>query len=766
MQYRAALCYLLISICVFISPAIATEYGENLDLELGVNEQGFPLSWFGERVQPATGGVGYSVELDTGISFSGKQSARLRFESGHGGPSAFGCLAQSTTPDPFLGKRARLTAQLRSEKVASHCGIWMRIDADNGTMVFDNMETRPVAGTNDWQQVSVVLDVPQNAKNLTFGSLLSGQGTVWVDDFHLDIVGSDVPTTAILDNTANVVTTKPTPEQQTWLTKNANTFTTVEAGNNLADLKFLDDLVADARIVSLGECTHGSREVFQMKHRLIEYLATEKGFTLFSIEASTPEAYLLNDYVLGGDGDPAKLIGGMYFWTWNTEEVLDLVEWMREFNLSGKGKIQFTGFDMQTSKVALANVANFLSKANNELTVTFKEKYQPAFSRTKPSNFGVCSYRFPIEEARGKTAIYRGEIKTEDVKNGYAGLWWRIDGPDKKMLGFDNMKNRGAKGTTDWTEYTISMDVPAEAKGVVFGAIMPASGKAWFDDLTIELDGQISDACETFDLGFEGKSITTGYYSNTSAFRASLTAEHAYSGKQSLLLESLENNTDNQFARAETARLAKELLTELQAQRESFLLNNSSQEVAWVIHNARIIEQCMRSRVGKNARSVRDLSMAENVAWILEQNPNEKIILWAHNAHVSRTSGMMGKHLHDWFGADYLPIGFATARGTYYATRGSSGSHIHKLTVPVDGSIEEFMVADGRPNLLVDLRLAKKSSLESGWLLENRPMRSLGAMPSDQQFWPAVTADLYDALIFIDETKAAIQLKTPTASAR
>ena len=49
---------------------------------------------------------------------------------------------------------------------------------------------------------------------------------------------------------------------------------------------------------SLGEATHGSREFFQLKHRMLEFLATEMGFTIFSIEANMPEAYKLNDFVL------------------------------------------------------------------------------------------------------------------------------------------------------------------------------------------------------------------------------------------------------------------------------------------------------------------------------------------------------------------------------------------------------------------------------------------------------------------------------------
>jgi erythromycin esterase len=63
--------------------------------------------------------------------------------------------------------------------------------------------------------------------------------------------------------------------------------------------------------------------------------------------------------VLNGKGDPAKLIKGMYFWTWDTQEVLEMVLWMREFNKSGKGRVEFTGFDMQTPTVAQQIVSDF-----------------------------------------------------------------------------------------------------------------------------------------------------------------------------------------------------------------------------------------------------------------------------------------------------------------------------------------------------------------------------------------------------------------------
>jgi erythromycin esterase len=62
---------------------------------------------------------------------------------------------------------------------------------------------------------------------------------------------------------------------------------------------------------------------------MLEFLVERMGFTVFGIEANWPESLAINDYVLNGNGDPAEALAGLYFWTWNTKEVLDMIQWMR-----------------------------------------------------------------------------------------------------------------------------------------------------------------------------------------------------------------------------------------------------------------------------------------------------------------------------------------------------------------------------------------------------------------------------------------------------
>jgi erythromycin esterase len=82
----------------------------------------------------------------------------------------------------------------------------------------------------------------------------------------------------------------------------------------------------------MGEATHGTREFFQLKHRLLEFLVTEMGFTVFALEANWPESLAVNRYVLTGEGDPVEALNGLHLWTVGSQEVLDMVRWMRAYN--------------------------------------------------------------------------------------------------------------------------------------------------------------------------------------------------------------------------------------------------------------------------------------------------------------------------------------------------------------------------------------------------------------------------------------------------
>jgi len=548
-----------------------------------------------------------------------------------------------------------------------------------------------------------------------------------------------------------------------WIAANAVRLKTPEAGNGFADMQPLKKIIGNARIVSLGEATHGTREFFQLKHRMLEFLATEMGFTIFSIEANMPEAYRLNDYVLNGEGDPAKLLKGMYFWTWDTQEVLAMIQWMREFNKSGKGRVQFTGFDMQTPDVAGVIVRDFVTK-NDTTYLADLRKATELINVTQQNQgpaFGVATARFPIEAAAGKRVHYSGYIKTKDITRGWAGLWWRVDGK-MGVLAFDNMEDRGARGTTDWKRYEIDLPVAADVTNINFGALHTGDGSAWFDGLEVTLDGKPYPDKANFDLDFES-STPAGFYTGGNGYQVTLDKSSFQSGSQSLMMTHVGTPADasKKVDPKESITAWRGVIGHLEDSRNSYAQKGiAARELDWVIQNVRVVLQCIQM----NANEVqRDVSMAQNIKWILDHNPNAKIVLWAHNGHVAKDFvwgyKTMGSALREMFGEQMVVFGFAFNQGSFQAIERGKGLRDFTVSPAPAGSLDATLAATGIPLLAIDLRKIPKASPVGTWWSQPHKSRNIGAMYAtdmDNQFLIDMKApESFDVLLFVEKTTAA-----------
>nr|WP_306432906.1 erythromycin esterase family protein [Streptomyces harenosi] len=130
------------------------------------------------------------------------------------------------------------------------------------------------------------------------------------------------------------------------------------------DLRPLGEALRGTRIVGLGESTHGTSEFFRLKHRIVEFLVREEGFTTLAVEASQSAARALDAYVRRGIGDPERLVARLGFWTWRTREMLDLVGWLRAHKreLPEERRIRFVGTDPQRCADSVDAVAAFLRR--------------------------------------------------------------------------------------------------------------------------------------------------------------------------------------------------------------------------------------------------------------------------------------------------------------------------------------------------------------------------------------------------------------------
>ncbi|MFD9884102.1 erythromycin esterase family protein [Streptomyces alboflavus] len=114
------------------------------------------------------------------------------------------------------------------------------------------------------------------------------------------------------------------------------------------DLRPLGRMVGDAKVVGLGEATHGTHEFFTMKDRLFRYLVEEKGFRTFSLEASWTTGLRFDAYVRGGPGDVRELVRQeLSKGPWYNEEYIELLTWMRKYNKQHPDRqLRFMGNDL------------------------------------------------------------------------------------------------------------------------------------------------------------------------------------------------------------------------------------------------------------------------------------------------------------------------------------------------------------------------------------------------------------------------------------
>jgi len=153
-----------------------------------------PKGWFKAGNAPQH----YSISKDSQTSANTVKTS-IRIKSLPSAGVGFTTLMQSVQAKHYLGQRVRLSAQIKTDKLAGWGGLWMRIDGPGGKVLgFDNMQNRKIQGTLPWKPYAVVLDIPAGSEHIAFGVLVSGQGDLWLDSFKFEVVDKSVPVTGTL----------------------------------------------------------------------------------------------------------------------------------------------------------------------------------------------------------------------------------------------------------------------------------------------------------------------------------------------------------------------------------------------------------------------------------------------------------------------------------------------------------------------------------------------------------------------------------------
>jgi predicted phosphoribosyltransferase len=144
----------------------------------------------------------------------------------------------------------------------------------------------------------------------------------------------------------------------------------VDAPGGMPPIEALEEIIGDARIVLIGEGSHGTQEFYAARTEITKWLIEEKGFCAIAAEADWPDAYRVNRYVQGmGDDHTAEqaLRGFERFpaWMWRNTVVRDFVGWLRDHNqLCSAGRYQtgFYGLDLYSLHRSMQEVIDYLDR--------------------------------------------------------------------------------------------------------------------------------------------------------------------------------------------------------------------------------------------------------------------------------------------------------------------------------------------------------------------------------------------------------------------
>lgn len=149
----------------------------------------------------------------------------------------------------------------------------------------------------------------------------------------------------------------------------------IDSGN----IDALLDRIGDARVVLLGEATHGTSEFYRMRARITRELICRRGFTVVAVEADWPDAACLDHYArhLAGEPPPWKAFARFPAWMWRNHEVEQFVRWLRDYNSveAPRRRAGFYGLDLYSLYTSIAAVLRYLDSVDPDAARVARARY-------------------------------------------------------------------------------------------------------------------------------------------------------------------------------------------------------------------------------------------------------------------------------------------------------------------------------------------------------------------------------------------------------
>ena len=209
-----------------------------------------------------------------------------------------------------------------------------------------------------------------------------------------------------------------------WAAAHAIPISTLDFDAGFSDLQPLTSAVATARVVALGEPTHGAHEPLAFRNRLIRFLVENMEFTGVALESGFTESSAVASFVAGGPGEVQSVVrDGMTSGKGDFGENRELVQWMRDYNgaaTAGRHRIRFYGVDLTAGgrvsgpRRALEFSLAFLSLSDAAHADTIRASLEGSLPRDDDDEFGSLSQTALAALNRGIAAVATAMAKNRN----------------------------------------------------------------------------------------------------------------------------------------------------------------------------------------------------------------------------------------------------------------------------------------------------------------------------------------------------------------
>lgn len=353
----------------------------------------------------------YFSELDTVSSYNGARSFKVT-----GSNDSAKTFATTSIEIPLRiksGSKINLSAWVKTDSLEGQDGgalIRLMGYSDNkmeapAIFLFNEKILR---GTNDWTKVNIETILLKDVNKLVISGLMQGKGIVRYDYFQLNIDGLEI-------NSKYFSGINKTPTNENFISQYIQPF----GPNNYSSL---DQAIKDKKLIGLGEATHGTQQIFDLKKNLIAYLITNHNVRKIALEAYYQNTEELNHYIQTGEGELKQLLANLEFWQYYTWEFFQFVEWLKEYNKTNLNKVSITGIDSQSANRSLDLLTNKFEydKKYSDLLKQLNIDTLPLNEKFKLSNLLLNSLAKANEK---KSVINNAEVLSQSYfLNQYSGL--------------------------------------------------------------------------------------------------------------------------------------------------------------------------------------------------------------------------------------------------------------------------------------------------------------------------------------------------------